>query len=78
MIVNPLCTYKVQKGNLLKLYLFILDGFGNNLCVEMVVEAVVEVGLDGQRLVQELLEEVLLRVLTHKHALGVGVLSRSK
>ena len=65
LIVNSLCTYKVQKGNLFKLYLFVFDGFGNNLCVEMVVEAVVEVGLDGQRLVQELLEEVLLRVLTH-------------
>ena len=38
------------------------------------MEAVVQMGLDGQGLVEELLEEVLLGVLAEEDALGVCVL----
>lgn len=41
--------------------LLVLHGLGDNLCIEVVVEAVVQVRLHRQRLVQELLEEVLSR-----------------
>lgn len=45
-----------------------------DLGIEVVMEAVVEVGLHGKGLVEELLEEVLLRSLAHQDAAGVVVL----
>lgn len=48
------CPRQIVHGVLL-----VLHGLGDNLSVEMVVEAVVQVRLHWQRLVQELLEEVL-------------------
>lgn len=41
--------------------LLVLHGLCDNLCVEVVVEAVIQVRLHWQRLVQEFLEEVLSR-----------------
>lgn len=41
--------------------LLVLHGLCDNLCIEVVVEAVIQVRLHWQRLVQELLEEVLSR-----------------
>lgn len=41
--------------------LLVLHRLGDNLSIEVVMEAVVQVRLHRQRLVQELLEEVLLR-----------------
>lgn len=41
--------------------LLVLHCFGDNLCIEVVMETVVQVRLHRQRLIQELLEEVLSR-----------------
>ena len=57
--------------------MFILNGFGDNLCVEMIMEAVIKMTLDGKRLVKELLEEVLLGCLTEKDTLGISILRSS-
>lgn len=46
-------------GQVVHSVLFILHRFSNNLSIEVVVEAVVQVRLYRQRLIQELLEEVL-------------------
>eukprot|EP00053_Salpingoeca_punica_P020083 m.207382 g.207382 ORF g.207382 m.207382 type:complete len:978 (-) comp17788_c0_seq1:3740-6673(-) len=45
--------------------LLVLDHARDNLCVEVVVDHVVQVRLDRQRLVEELLEKVLLRGQAH-------------
>ncbi len=50
------CPRQVVHGVLL-----VLHSLGDDLGVEVVVEAVVQVRLHWQRLIQELLEEVLLR-----------------
>lgn len=50
------CPCQVVHGVLL-----VLHSLGDDLSIEVVVEAVVQVGLHWQRLVQELLEEVLSR-----------------
>lgn len=52
--------------------LLVLHGLGDDLGVEMVMEAVVQVRLHWQRLVQELLEEVLSE--THKETIFALVL----
>ena len=57
--------------------LFIFNGFGDNLCVEMIMETVIKMTLDGKRLVKELLEEVLLGGLTEKDALCISILRSS-
>lgn len=57
--------------------LLVLDGLRDDLCVKVVVHPVVEMALHGQRVVQELLEEVLLGALAHQNALRVVVLQRS-
>ena len=67
----------VCPGEVVDGVLLVLDGLGHDLGVEVVVKAVVQMGLDGQGLVQELLEEILLGVLTHEYALGVRVLGGS-
>lgn len=48
-----------RPGQVVHGVLLVLHRLGDNLRVEVVVEAVVQVGLHRQRLVQELLEEVL-------------------
>ena len=57
--------------------LFVLDRFGDNLGVEMIVETVIQMTLDGQRFVQELFVKIFLRRLTEQDALGVIVFPRS-
>lgn len=50
---------KERPGQVVHGVLLVLHRLGDDLGVEVVVEAVVQVGLHRQRLVQELLEEVL-------------------
>ena len=57
--------------------LLVFDGFGDDFGVEVIVEAVIEMRLDRQRLVKELLEEVLLGGLAENHAFAVGILVRA-
>jgi hypothetical protein len=64
----------IRPGEVIHRVLLVFNRLRHNLRVEMVMEAVVKMGLDGQRLVEELLEKVLLGVLAEKDALGVRVL----
>ena len=64
-------------GEIIDGVLFVLDGFGDDFGVEMVMKAVIQMRLDGQRLVQELLKEVLFRRLAKDHAFPVGILVRT-
>ena len=54
--------------------LFVLNGLCHNLGVEMVMKTMVEMTLYRERLIQELLEEILLCCLTEQHALSIRVL----
>lgn len=66
-----------RPGQVVHGVLLVLDGLGDHLGVEVVVQTLVQVRLHRQRLVQELLVEGLPRRLTHDHHLGVGVGGRA-
>jgi len=51
--------------------LFVFDCLRYDFGVKVIVKTVIEVALNGERLVQELLEHVLLRRLAEENALGV-------
>jgi hypothetical protein len=53
--------------------LLVLNCLRDNLSVEVIVHAMIQVTLDRQRLIKEFLEEIFLGILTHQHALGVVV-----
>lgn len=57
--------------------LLVLDCLCDNFSVEVIVHAMIQMTLDGQRLIEELLEEIFLGILTHQHALGVVVIDGS-
>ena len=57
--------------------MLVFDGFGDDFGVEVIVKAVIEMRLDRQRLVKELLEEVLLGCLTEEDALCISILRSS-
>lgn len=61
VVVGVLGHAAVQEGpgQVVHGVLLVLHRFGDNLSVEVVVETVVQVRLHRQRLIQELLEEVL-------------------
>ena len=61
VVVGVLCHAAVQKspGEVVHSILFILNGLGDNLSIEVVMHAVVQVRLYWQRLVQKLLKEIL-------------------
>lgn len=61
VVVGVLGHPAVQEGpgQVVHGVLLVLDGLGDDLSVEVVVHAVVQVRLHRQRLVQELLEEIL-------------------
>lgn len=61
VVVGILGHAAVQKGpcQVVHSILFVLHRLGDDLSIEMVMKAVVQVRFHGQRLVEELLEEVL-------------------
>lgn len=63
------CPGQVVHGILL-----VLHSLRDDLGIEVVMEAVVQVGLHWQRLVQELLKEVLSRKKTQKNPFGLVLL----
>ena len=63
------CTREIIHGILL-----ILDSLSDNLRIKMVAQAVVQMALYRERLVQKLFKEILLL----QHTLGICVLSRSE
>lgn len=60
------CPCEVVHGVLL-----VLHRLGDDLCIEVVVEAVVQVRLHRQRLIQELLKEVLQIQRNHSQCCSV-------
>ena len=63
-------------GEIVDSILLVLDGLGDDLCVKVIVQAMIQVALDGQRFVEELFVEILLASLAQEHALGIVIVQR--
>jgi len=73
VVVRVLGHAPVEEGpcEIINGVLFVLNGFGHNFSVEVIVKAVVQVTFDGQWLVQELFVKVLLRRLAKQNTLAI-------
>ena len=73
IVVGVLCHPPVDEGpgQVINSVLLVLDRLGDNLSIEVIVEAVVQVRLCRKWLVEELLEEVLLRSLAKQDTLSL-------
>jgi hypothetical protein len=79
VIIGILCQATVQECpcHVIDSILFVLNCLCDNFCVKVVMHAMIKMALYGQRLVQELFEEIFLSILTHEDALGVVIVHRS-
>ena len=80
-VLNVFICFKKQKGrerigqpkNWGNNHLLVFDCLCDDFSIEMIVQTMIKMALDGQRLVQKLLEHVLLCRLAEQYTLGVVV-----